>query len=112
MAFPVGTNRAFQYGLGIFTLTALIGLFNATKIIGDLDQNTLLTHLHSGTLGWISMGVFGIALAMFARNGVAGPYVSLSALATAAYVIAFWSGNFYARDLRHGHARHHLRLVG
>lgn len=99
MAFPVGTNRAFQYGLGIFTLTALIGLFNATKIIGDLDQNTLLTHLHSGTLGWISMGVFGIALALFARNGVAGPYVSLSALATAAYVIAFWSGNFYARAI-------------
>jgi hypothetical protein len=99
MTFPVGTNRAFQYGLGIFTLTALIGLFNATKIIGDLDQNTLLTHLHSGTLGWITMGVFGLALALFARNGVAGPYVTLSALATAAYVLAFWSGSFYARAI-------------
>ena len=99
MAYPAGTIRAFQYGLAIFALTALIGLVNATKIIGNLDQNTLLTHLHSGTLGWITMGVFGIALALFARNGSAGPAVSLSALATAAYVLAFWSGNFYARAI-------------
>src|SRR2546426_8225038 len=88
------TARAFQYGLGIFALTALIGLANAIKIFGTIDQNTLLTHLHSGTLGWITMGVFGIAVALFARNGSAvGPNVTLSALATAAYVLAFWSGN-------------------
>ena len=99
MAFPSGSIRAFQYGLGIFTLTALIGLVNATKIIGDLSQDTLLTHLHSGTLGWITMGVFGVALALFARNGMPGPYVTLSALATAAYVLAFWSGNFPARAI-------------
>jgi len=97
MTFPAGTIRAFQYGLGILTLTAIIGLFNATKVIGDIDRNTLLTHLHSGTLGWITMGVFGIALALFARNGAAGPNILLTALATAGYVLAFWSGNFIAR---------------
>src|SRR5438093_7183534 len=98
MTYPAGATRAFQYGLGIFALTALLGLTNATKIFGTIDQNTLLTHLHSGTLGWITMGVFGIAVALFARNGSAvGPNVRLSALATAAYVLAFWSGNFVAR---------------
>src|SRR3989441_2679523 len=98
MTYPAGATRAFQYGLGIFALTALLGLTNATKIIGDVDQNTLLTHLHSGTLGWITMGVFGIAVALFARNGSAvGPNVTLGALAPAAYVLAFWSGNFIAR---------------
>ena len=100
MTYPQGAVRAFQYGLGILALTALIGLVNATKIIGDLDRNTLLTHLHSGTLGWITMGVFGIALTLFGRNGSSvGPNVLLSALATAAYVLAFWSGNFYARAI-------------
>jgi len=100
MTYPPGAARAFQYGLGIFALTALIGLTNATKIIGDVNRDTLLTHLHSGTLGWITMGVFGLALALFGRNGsTVGPNVLLSALATAAYVIAFWSGNFYARAL-------------
>ena len=32
------TARAFQYGLGIFALTALIGLANAIKIFGTIDQ--------------------------------------------------------------------------
>jgi len=98
MANPA-TARAFQYGLGIFALTALLGLANATQVFGALDRNTLLTHLHSGTLGWITMGVFGVALAVFGRNGATGPNVLLTALATAAYVLAFWSGNFYARAL-------------
>ena len=100
MTYPAGATRAFQYGLGIFALTALLGLTNATKIFGDVDRNTLLTHLHSGTLGWITMGVFGIAIALFGGNGTTiARNVLLSALATAAYVLAFWSGNFYARAI-------------
>jgi len=92
------TRSAFQYGLGIFTLTALLGLANATQLFGPLDQNQLLTHLHSGTLGWITMGVIGVALWMFggADRNMA---VRVSAAATAAYVIAFWSGNFPARAI-------------
>jgi hypothetical protein len=89
-------RSAFQYGLVIFTLTALLGLANATQLFGALDRNTLLTHLHSGTLGWITMGVIGITVWIFggADRNMA---VRLSALSTAAYVLAFWSGNLYAR---------------
>src|ERR1051326_6592523 len=92
------TRSAFQYGLGIFTLTALLGLMNATQLFGPLDQHELLTPLHSGTLGWITMGVIGLALWMFGGADRNMP-VRVSALATVAYVIAFWSGNFPARAL-------------
>lgn len=93
-------GQAFQYGLIIFTLTALLGLANATQIFGALDRNTLLTHLHSGTLGWITMGVIGIAIWIFAREreDLLAP-VMLSALTTAAYVMAFWSGVFILRGV-------------
>ena len=93
-------QQAFQYGLIIFTLTALLGLANATQIFGALDRNTLLTHLHSGTLGWITMGVIGIAIWIFAREGedLFAP-VMLSAASTAAYVMAFWSGVFILRGV-------------
>ena len=92
--------RAFQFGLGIFGLTALLGLANGTRIFGALSQDTLLTHLHSGTLGWITMGVIGIAIWMFSGRGEALPRnVMLSGLVTAAYVLAFWSGNFPARAI-------------
>jgi hypothetical protein len=90
--------RAFQIGLGIFTLTALLGLANATQLFGALDRNTLLTHLHSGTLGWITMGVLGVAIWMFGGSGGSlTRNVGMTGLATAAYVLAFWSGNFVAR---------------
>ena len=100
MGYPAASARAFQYGLVIFTLTALLGLANATQLFGALDRNTLLTHLHSGTLGWITMGVIGISIWMFGGSGsTAARNVMLSALATAAYVLAFWSGNFQARAI-------------
>jgi len=92
--------RAFQFGLGIFGLTALLGLANATRIFGALSPDTLLTHLHSGTLGWITMGVIGVTIWLFAGTGGSlSRNVALSGLATALYVLAFWSGNFPARAI-------------
>jgi hypothetical protein len=93
-------GQAFQYALIIFTLTVLLGLANAIQIFGALDRDTLLTHLHSGTLGWITMGVFGIAIWMFARrNEDLTAAIMLSGLGTAAYVMAFWSGAFILRGV-------------
>ena len=93
-------GQAFQYALIIFTLTVLLGLANAIQIFGALDRDTLLTHLHSGTLGWITMGVFGIAIWMFARrNEDLTAAIMLSGLGTAAYVMAFWSGVFILRGV-------------
>src|SRR5438874_5994537 len=98
MGYPAASARAFQYGLGIFTLTALLGLANATQLFGALDRNTLLTHLHSGTLGWITMGVLGVAIWMFGGTGGSlARNIGVTGIATAAYVLAFWSGNFIAR---------------
>jgi hypothetical protein len=100
MGYPLATARAFQYGLFIFTLTALLGLANATQLLGQLDRNTLLTHLHSGTLGWITMGVIGLSIWIFGGSGpTLTRNVMVSAVATAAYVLAFWSGNFQARAI-------------
>jgi len=91
-------RSAFQYGLAIFTLTALLGLANATQLFGALDRNTLLTHLHSGTLGWITMGVIGLSIWIFGGTGKTMA-VRVSALSTVAYVLAFWSGNFQLRAI-------------
>jgi hypothetical protein len=98
MGYPAATRSAFQYGLVIFALTALLGLANATQLFGALDRNTLLTHLHSGTLGWITMGVIGLSIWLFGAEGKNNA-IRVSAASTAAYVLAFWSGNFYARGV-------------
>lgn len=92
-------RRALQYALAIYTLTALIGLANALKVFGTLSRDTLLTHVHSGTLGFITLGAFGLALWAFGGGTTAAARrnVLITALATTAYVLAFWSGNLPAR---------------
>jgi hypothetical protein len=98
MRHRAAVGQAFQFALVIFTLTVLLGLLNAFQLFGALDRDTLLTHLHSGTLGWITMGVIGIAIWIFARDREdLAAAVMLSALGTAAYVMAFWSGVFILR---------------
>ncbi|MBI2772868.1 MAG: hypothetical protein HYX56_00020 [Chloroflexi bacterium] len=94
-----GVTRAFQWSFAIFTLTVLIGLANASKIFGVLSRDTILTHVHSGTLGFITMAAFGLALWVFGGGASATSQrnVMISALATAAYILAFWSGNLPAR---------------
>ena len=100
MRARVEVGQAFQYALIIFTLTVLLGLANAIQVFGALDRDTLLTHLHSGTLGWITMGVFGIAIWMFARRDEdLTAAILLSGLGTAAYVMSFWSGVFILRGV-------------
>src|SRR5436189_4564141 len=93
-------GQAFQFALIIFTLTVLLGLLNAFQFFGPLDRDTLLTHLHSGTLGWITMGVIGVTIWLFAGAGpTLARNVAISGVVTAAYVLAFWSGNFPARAI-------------
>lgn len=85
---------AFQYALVIFVLTVAIGLLNSTRLLGDLSHGSLMAHLHSGTLGWITMAVFGVALWLFGGSGGAvSRNVAISGLATAAYALAFWVDN-------------------
>lgn len=97
MRARAAVQQAFQYGLVFLTLAVLLGLANATQLFGALDRNTLFAY-HFATLAWITMGVIGIAIWVFARrNDDLGAPIVLSAVTTAAYVMAFWSGDFILR---------------
>ena len=81
----------------IFLLTVSIGIFNGQRIV-TLDHNTLLTHVHSGTLGWITLSVFAISLFLFGEgSGREKTYIHwlsiLTAVTTPLYVLAFWSSS-------------------
>ena len=59
--------------LGIFMITVVIGILNGTDLI-DLDRSspTLMTHVHAGTLGWITLSVFGAAIWLFCNRKAGG----------------------------------------
>src|SRR5947199_5288620 len=59
----------FQAGLLVFTITVAIGILNGFHFI-TLPRQVLLTHVHAGTLGWITLGVIAICLWLFGEETV------------------------------------------
>jgi hypothetical protein len=95
----------FQSAMAVFVVTVAIGLLNGQHIT-VLSTDVLLTHVHSGTLGWITLGVFAVGLWLFSEGKAPtekSPYVRtmsiLGAIAVPVYVLAFLSGNAIARAI-------------
>ena len=94
----------FQAAMLVFVITVGIGILNGLHLVGQLIQDVLLTHVHAGTLGWITLSVFAVCLWFFIE-GKAPTEKSrsvrvmsiLAAVCIPLYVLAFLSGNFIAR---------------
>lgn len=81
--------------LALFTFTVVIGILNGTDLV-DFEHKALLTHVHVGTLGWITMSVIAAALWLFALGDPAGKDAGLvrllgyaTPLSITAYSLAF-----------------------
>lgn len=89
---PAGVRNLFRSALVLFVITVVIGILNGTDV-WEPPRNTLLTHVHAGTLGWITLSVFGGAIWMFGRpdDRSGNTLATFSIVALALYVLAFWS---------------------
>ena len=84
----------FLVAMALFVVTIAIGIVNGLDLY-EFNHDQLLTHVHSGTLGWITLG------SSPARSGSSGPRDRRLAIVLAVliplYVAAFYSGNLPAR---------------
>ena len=84
----------FRAALYLFTVTIVIGILNGLDL-WEPSHNLLLTHVHSGTLGWITLAVIGAAMLMFGEGADARTVATarrlamVSITATVLYVVAF-----------------------
>lgn len=53
--------------MAIFLYTVGIGILNGTDLV-DFDKRRILSHVHGGTLGWLTLGVFAAAFWLFAQG--------------------------------------------
>jgi len=58
--------------LVIFVFTVVVGILNGTDVT-DFGRKALLTHVHAGTLGWITLSVFAASLWLFGEGHTPGP---------------------------------------
>ncbi len=98
-------RTVYRAALLIFVVTVVIGILNGTDLV-DFSRDVILTHVHAGTLGFLTLSVIATTFWVFSDDGRApvspGSTRTLSWLAVAsvmAYVAAFYSGNLPARAI-------------
>src|SRR3546814_12372186 len=72
-AHPLGreVKLLLQVAMVVFVWTVVIGILNGTDIV-DFDRDVLLSHVHAGTLGWITTRVLAACLRLFGPSRIEG----------------------------------------
>lgn len=85
--WPDIVRRLLFVAMGLFLVTIVIGIVNGLDLY-EFNHDQLLTHVHSGTLGWITLSIVA-ASAWFARGIDRRLAWSLASLIPI-YIIAFF----------------------
>ncbi|MGA7269696.1 MAG: hypothetical protein WB239_01365 [Acidimicrobiia bacterium] len=94
----------FRTALAIFVVTIVIGILNGMDVWNP-SHEALLTHVHSGTLGWITLSVVGSAFLMLGQGVSEDEERSarrigiITAAVVGLYVIAFLAGTGIYRPI-------------
>jgi predicted membrane protein len=89
-----------QAAMALFLFTTVVGILNGLDVV-EFDRNTLLTHVHAGALGWITLGFFAACLWLLSEGKTLSGWLTWSprwlsygvVLAITLYVAAFYSGD-------------------
>lgn len=90
----------FIVAMVLFVFTIVVGILNGTDVYSP-DHDTLMTHVHAGTLGFITLSVAGTAMLVFTEGrelsthlvGRAKALAWTLAAAIGLYVLAFFAGD-------------------
>jgi hypothetical protein len=74
--------------MAIFVFTVVIGILNGTDVWKP-EHGPLLAHVHSGTLGWITLSIFAAASWIYARP-IPDMLRNGAIVAVVLYIVAFW----------------------
>jgi hypothetical protein len=90
----------YQAALLLFLVTIALGMARGLGLIDFADRNQYLTHLHSGVLGWITLGMVATILWIYGgtdQRSANEQYVTRTALllvvSVPIYIVAWWTGN-------------------
>ncbi len=56
-----------QAAIIVYLFTVVVGILNGLDLV-DFDRRILVTHVHTGALGWITLGVFAACFWQFSKR--------------------------------------------
>jgi hypothetical protein len=77
----------FLVAMAVFVVTITIGILNGLDVV-EFNRDQLLTHVHSGTLGWLTLAI--VAAAAWLAGGIDRRLAYALAVLIPIYVLAFY----------------------
>jgi hypothetical protein len=91
----VSTARdLYLVAMAVFVVNIAIGILNGADAV-DFDHNQILTHVHAGTIGWLTLTIVASTFLLF-RAADRRLMLALAVLVPV-YVITFYTGSFPLR---------------
>ncbi|OGO51750.1 MAG: hypothetical protein A2Z32_10170 [Chloroflexi bacterium RBG_16_69_14] len=91
----VSTARdLYLVAMAMFVVNIVIGILNGADVV-DFDHNQILTHVHAGTIGWLTLTIVASTFLLF-RAADRTLMLGLAVLVPV-YVITFYTGSFPLR---------------
>jgi hypothetical protein len=79
----------FLVAMAVFVVTIVIGILNGLDVI-EFNRDQLLTHVHSGTLGWLTLTI--VAASAWLAGGIDRRLAIALGVLIPVYVLAFYLG--------------------
>jgi hypothetical protein len=96
VGWAVTARSLFLVAMAIFLVTIAIGILNGLDAV-EFDRNQLLTHVHSGTIGWLTLGI--VATTFVAYRSADPRLATALAVFVPVYIAAFYTGSFALRAI-------------
>ncbi|MFL5769135.1 MAG: hypothetical protein ACJ765_03565 [Chloroflexota bacterium] len=77
----------FLVGMAVFVVTIAIGILNGLDVV-EFSRDQLLTHVHSGTLGWLTLTI--VAASAWLAGGIDRRLALSLGVLIPVYVVAFY----------------------
>lgn len=85
--WPAQVRNLVYVAMAVFLVTIGIGLLNGLDLV-EFNRDQLLTHVHSGTLGWITLSL--VAVATWYARGIDSRLALAMAVIVPIYVLSFY----------------------
>ena len=93
-SWAIAARDLYLVAMVVFVLNIGIGILNGADAV-EFDRNQLLTHVHAGTIGWLTLTIVASSFLMF-RSADRRLMLALAILVPI-YVAAFYTGSFALR---------------
>jgi hypothetical protein len=90
-SWAVAARDLILVAMAVFVVNIAIGILNGSDAV-TFDRNQILTHVHAGTVGWLTLTIVASAFLLF--RAADRRLVWALAILVPLYVVAFYTGSF------------------